>query len=133
MLEAKYGKVAQSQVPKWFKLAAQIRSADAYWDPKEECVHNKSDEMLNVAMLDEDGLYWEVEATETLPAKRKKIKVNEESVMDSVSMVKTAISSVKTKHTTSNHQKPSNATPPSKTLPPRMCKWWSHRSPRLHN
>jgi len=50
-LEAKYGKVAQSsEVHKWFKLAAWIRSADAYWDPKEECIQNKSDEMLNVAM-----------------------------------------------------------------------------------
>jgi len=49
-LDTKYRKVAQSQVPKWFKLAAQIRSADAYLDPKEEGIQNKSDEMLNVAM-----------------------------------------------------------------------------------
>jgi len=95
-LEVKYGKVVQFQVPKWFKPAARIQAADAYWDPKEECIHNKSDEMLNVAMLDEDGLYWEAEVIKTFPAKRKKIKVDEESVMDSVSMVKTAISSVKT-------------------------------------
>jgi len=66
-------------------------------------------------MLDKDGLYWEVEVTETLPAKRKKIKVDEESVMDSVSMVKTAISSVKTKCTTSHQQKHIDATPPTKT------------------
>jgi len=43
---------------------------------KEECVHNKSDEMLNIAMSDEDGLYWEAEVIKTLPAKRKKIKVD---------------------------------------------------------
>jgi len=42
MLEAKYGKVAQSQVPKWFKHSAWIRAANAYWDPKEECIHNKA-------------------------------------------------------------------------------------------
>jgi len=89
--------------------------AGAYWDPKEECVCNKSDEMLNVAMSDKDGLYWEVEAIETLPAKRKKIKVDKESIMDSVSTVKTAISSVKTKCTTSHQQKHTDATPPTKT------------------
>jgi len=76
-----------------------------YWDPKEECVHNKNDKMLNVAMLDEDRLYWEVEANETMPPKWKKIKVDEESVTDSVSTVKTAISSVKTRCTTSNCKK----------------------------
>ncbi len=113
-LEVNHGKVATSQVPKWFKPAARIRAADAYWDPKEECVRNKSDEMLNVAMSDEDGLYWEAEIIETLPAKRKKIKVDDESISDSVSMVKTAISSVKTKCTTSNRQNRPEVTPPTK-------------------
>ncbi len=61
--------------------------------------------MLNVAMSDEDGIYWEAEDIDTLPAKRKKIKVNEESVMDSVLTVKTAISSIKTKCTNSHQQK----------------------------
>ncbi len=68
-LEAKFGKVATSQVPKWFKPTAHLRAADAYWDPKEECVRNKSDDMLNVAMADEDGLYWEAEVVEPLPSK----------------------------------------------------------------
>jgi len=100
-----------------------------YWDPKEECVHNKSIEMLNIVMADEDGLYWEVEPTETILAKRKKIKVDKESVTDSVSMVKTAISSVKTRHTTSNQQKLADATPPAKntttrTHKPRSCRYW---------
>jgi len=96
-LEAQYRKVANKQVPKWFKTMARIRAVDAYWDPKEECICNKSDEMLNVAMADKDGLYWEADATEVIPAKRKKIKVDKESVTDSVSTVKTAISSVKTR------------------------------------
>jgi len=63
-LEAKHGKVATSQVPKWFKPAARSQSNDAYWDPKEECVCNKSNKMLTVALLDADALYWEVDATE---------------------------------------------------------------------
>jgi len=79
-LEAKFGKVATSQVPKWFKPTAHLRAADAYWDPKEECVQNKSDDMLNVAMADEDGLYWEVEAVETLPAKRLKSMMNQSPI-----------------------------------------------------
>jgi len=53
--------------------------------------------MLNVAMADEDGIYWEADAMEAIPAKRKKIKVDKESVTDSVSTVKMAISSVKTR------------------------------------
>jgi len=113
-LEVNYGKVMKSQVPKWFKPAARIWAADTYWDPKEECVCNKSDEMLNVAMSDEDGLYWEVEVIKTLPAKRKKIKVDDESITDSVSVVKMAISLVKTRHTTSHWQNQIEATPPTK-------------------
>jgi len=42
-------------------------------------------------------LYWELEETEAMPTKRKKIKVDEESVTDLLLMVKTAISLVKTK------------------------------------
>jgi len=113
-LEAKFGKVATSQVPKWFKPTARLRAADAYWDPKEECVRNKSDDMLNVAMADEDGLYWEAEAVETLPAKQKKIKVDDESVTDSVSTVKTAISSIQQRRTNRSRQQSSDATPPAK-------------------
>jgi len=70
--------------------------------------------MLNVAMADEDGLYWEAEAVETLPAKRKKIKVDDESVTDSVSTVKTAISSIQQRRTTRSRQQSSDATPPAK-------------------
>jgi len=55
-LKAKHGKVATSQVPKWFKPAAHLRSNEAFWDPEEEFIRNKSDEMLMAALLDADGL-----------------------------------------------------------------------------
>jgi len=74
-LEAKFGKVATTQVPKWFKPTARIRAADMYWDPKEECVWNKSDEMLNQAISDADRLYWELDVVDPIPAKRKKLKL----------------------------------------------------------
>jgi len=95
-LEAKYGKVVTSQVPKWFKPAARIRATNTYWDPKEECMQNKSDEMLNQALSDTDGLYWEIETAKAIPTKCKKIKVDNESVTDSLSTMKTAISSIRT-------------------------------------
>jgi len=65
-------------------------------------------------MSDEDRLYWELETTETILAKRKKIKVDKELVTDSVSTVIMAISSVKTRCTASNWQKSADATPPAK-------------------
>jgi len=103
-LEVKHGKVATAQVPKWFKLAAQLRSNDAFWDPKEECVKNKSDEMLTAALSDTDGLYWEAEVQELATPKRKKIKVDKKSVSDSILTVKMVISLVKTCH----HDSPAN-------------------------
>jgi len=45
-----HSQVATNQVPKWFKLAARLWAADVYWDPKEECICNKSNEMLNLAI-----------------------------------------------------------------------------------
>jgi len=72
MLETKHGKVATAQVPKWFKPAARLQATDAFWDPKEECVQNKSDEMLNLVMSDADGLYWEVAMPNPNPPKQKK-------------------------------------------------------------
>jgi len=73
-LEARYHKVVMAQVPKWFKPAAP---ADALWDPKEECIWNKSDEMLNQAISHADGLYWELDAVDPTPVKHKKNKVDE--------------------------------------------------------
>ncbi len=132
-LEARFGKIATKQVPKWFKPTARLCVADAYWDPKEECVCNKSDEMLNVAMADEDGLYWETEAVEVPQAKWKKIKVDKELVTDSVSTVKTAISSIKTRRTTRHHQPPAEATPPAKTPHRKTLRQWRHKSPQSPN
>jgi len=103
-LEAKHGKIATAQVPKWFKPAARMRSMEAFWDLKEECVCNKSDEMLTATLSDADGLYWEADVQEQATPKRKKIKVDEESVSDSISTVKTAISSVRTRGHTSTTQ-----------------------------
>jgi len=59
-------------------------------------MRNKCDEMLTAALLDADSLYWEVEVQEPITPKRKKIKVNDKSVMDFILMVKTAISLIKT-------------------------------------
>ncbi len=57
--------------------------------------------MLTAALSDADRLYWEAEVQEA-PPKQKKIKVDDESVSDSILMVKTAISSVRNRssHTT---------------------------------
>jgi len=55
--------------------------------------------MLNQAILDADRLYWELDSVDLVLAKRKKIKVDEESITDSLSMVKMVISSVQTQHT----------------------------------
>jgi len=61
-----------------------------------ECVWNKSDEMLTAVLSDANGLYWEVEVQEQPQPQWKKIKINDKSVMDSISTVKTAISLIKT-------------------------------------
>jgi len=94
-LEAKHGKIAMAQVPKWIKLATHLRFTEAFWDPKEECVQNKSSKMLTAVLSDADGLYWEAEVQDA-PPKWKNIKVDDESVLDSISTVKMAISSVRT-------------------------------------
>ena len=51
--------------------------------------------MLTAALSDADGLYWEAKVQDA-PPKWKNIKVDDESVSDSISTVKMAISSVKT-------------------------------------
>jgi len=64
MYEANFRRIATSQIPKWFKLAARSCFQDAYWDPKEECMCNKSDEMLLEAISDFNNLYWESDIVE---------------------------------------------------------------------
>jgi len=59
--------------------------------------------MLNFAISDTDCLYWEIEAPNPNPPKLKKIKVDEELVTNSLSTVKTAISLIRTRQT-STHQ-----------------------------
>jgi len=81
---------------KWFKPAARLRSNNAFWDPKEECIRNKSDKMLTAALSNANSLYWEAEVQEPVTPKQKKIKVDDELVTDSILMVKMAISSIKT-------------------------------------
>jgi len=45
---------------------------DVYWDPKEECIQNKCNEMLILAISDVNGFYWKIEAAEFNPPKCKK-------------------------------------------------------------
>jgi len=73
-------------ISKWFKPEARARAVDAYWDPHEECVKN----MIDLSTTDTNDLYW---ATETsIPApKWKRVQADDESLDDSTSTVKTAI------------------------------------------
>jgi len=80
---------------KWFSPTARRRADDAYWCPKDECVKNQSDLMLAAAMADDDNLYWEMDATKPPSPKRKRPQAEEESLDDSISMVKTAMSAKK--------------------------------------
>jgi len=41
---------------KWFKPAAHRRAEDAFWCPKDECVKNQSNMMLDAALEDDDAL-----------------------------------------------------------------------------
>jgi len=52
--------------------------------------------MLTVALSNANSLYWEAEVQEPVAPKWKKIKVDDKLVMDSILMVKMAISSIKT-------------------------------------
>ncbi len=52
--------------------------------------------MLNLAISDANGLYWEVDAPNPNTPKCKKVKVSDELVKDSLSTVQTAVSSLRT-------------------------------------
>ncbi len=86
-------------IAKWFKPEAHTHAVDAYWDPKEECVKNTSDTMLTVAMADDDNLYWATEKPLPDPAspKRKRVQLEDESLDDTVSMIKSGLSTKKPK------------------------------------
>jgi len=59
--------------------------------------------MLGVAMADEDDLYWEAKkpAPEPTSLKRKWVQVEEESLDDTVSTIKSGLSTKKTCRTAS--------------------------------
>jgi len=78
-------------IAKWFKPEARARAVDAYWDPREECVKNASDRMIDLSSTDADDLYWVAETSTPAP-KRKRVHADEESLDDSTSTVKTAVS-----------------------------------------
>jgi len=84
-------------ITKWFKPAAQARATDAYWDPVEECVKNTSDKMLVVAMADNDDLYWANEklAQDLASPKQKWVQVEEESLDNTMSTIKSGLSTKK--------------------------------------
>jgi len=85
-----------SALKKWFKPEARRRAEDAFWCPKDECVKNQSNMMLAAALETEDDLYWEADATKPPSPKRKRYQAEEESLDDSISTVKTAMSAKKT-------------------------------------
>jgi len=81
-----------SALKKWFSPTARRHADDAYWCPKDECVKNQSNEMLAVALADNDDLYWEMDVLKPPSPKRKRPQAEEESLDDTVSMVNTAMS-----------------------------------------
>jgi len=134
MLEKQHSKAATAQVPKWFKPSMRIWAADTFWDPKEECVWNKSDKMLNLAILDADGLYWEVDTPDPNTPKCKKVKVDNKSVTDSMSTVQTAVSSLRTWQTSAQNE----CMWPKRHYQQKILQSWTHRKwyhkyPQLHN
>jgi len=85
----------RSIISHWFKPEACLWAEDAYWDPQEECIKNTSDLMLSSALAEDDALYWEAEETTPKSPKCQKVQVEEESLNDSVSTIKTAVSTKK--------------------------------------
>jgi len=85
---------------KWFKPVAHHRAKDSFWCPKDECVKNQSNLMLAAALADDDALYWEMDAVKPPSPKQKHPQVEEESLDDSVLMIKTAMSAKKTPKST---------------------------------
>jgi len=80
------------------QACSQARAADAYWDPAKECIKNTSNKMLTVAMADDDNLYRAAEKSPldlALP-KRKWVQLEEESLDNTISMIKSIMSTKKT-------------------------------------
>jgi len=118
-------------IVKWFKPAARARAVDAYWDPVEECVKNTSDKMLTVALADNDDLYWAAEKPPPDPAspKRKQVQLEEESLDDTVSTIKSGLSTKKQENPPSRQLTTGRKTQiRTKTPPPSH-----HKLRRSHN
>jgi len=85
-------------------------AANAYWDPKEECVKNQSDKMLAQVLAETDDLYWISHVPPPL-LKCKHNQADKESLDDLISTVKMAASKNKKqlksaiKSSTMNQQK----------------------------
>jgi len=47
---------------------------DAYWNPKKECMHSKSNNMLMEAISNNDNLYWETDIVKQAPPKHKQFR-----------------------------------------------------------
>jgi len=105
-----------SIISQWFILAAQQHAEDAYWDPQEECVKNMSDLMLSLAFAAKYALYWEQDKDTPKSPKQQKVQVEEESLNNLVSMIKTAVSTCKPKSTLKNQ--PSKKMAPQRVNPP---------------
>jgi len=65
--------------------------------------------MLLSALADDDALYWEQEESPPKSPKRKKVQVEEESLNDSVSTIKTVVSTQKPKSALKNSTTPTNS------------------------
>jgi len=70
---------------------------EPYWDPVKECVKNTSNKMISLALADANDLYWVVDNKPPLPAspKHKRVQLEEESLNNSVSTMKRALSAKK--------------------------------------
>jgi len=86
----KEGVYALQTIVKWFKPAVLSRAANTYWDPRDECVKNTSDKLLDIMNTDMDDLYWVVDQVPPSP-KRTCTQVEDESMNDSVLMVKMVV------------------------------------------
>jgi len=89
----------KNYIAKWFQPTARARAANAYWDPMEECVKNTSNQILGEAIAEDDDLYWAAKkpVPEPTSPKRKRVQVEEESLDDTVSTIKSGLSTKKTR------------------------------------
>jgi len=73
--------------------------------------------MLALAIVEDDGLYWELgEATPKSP-KRQKVQVEEDSLNDSISTIKTSVSTKKPAKSTQKSTSNTNVLTPDEKTP----------------